>query len=96
MALELAAAHSDRLNCVFVDLQKAYDSVPRAKLFEVLWCELGVAPSTIKCLHRMYTNIRASILIGQAFSRPFEMHEGVRQGCPASPLVFSLYVDRIE
>ena len=96
MALELASARGDCLYCVFVDLQKAYNSVPCAKLFEVLWCELGVAPSTIKCLHHMYTDIRASILIGQAFSRPFEMREGVRQGCPASPLVFSLYADRIE
>ena len=96
MVLELAAARGNCLYCVFVNLQKAYDSVPCAKLFEVLWHKLGVAPSTIKCLHHMYTDIRASILIGQAFSRPFKMHEGVRQGCPASPLVFSLYADCIE
>ena len=44
----------------------------------------------------MYTDIRASVLIGRAFSQPFDMREGVRQGCPASPLVFSLYADRIE
>ena len=94
--MELAAARGDRLDCVFVDLQKAYDSVPCAKLFEVLWRELGVAPSTIKCLHRMYTDIQASILIGWAFSRLFEMREGVPQGCLASLLVFSLYADRIE
>ena len=24
------------------------------------------------------------------------MYEGVRQGCPAGPLVFSLYMDRLE
>ena len=27
---------------------------------------------------------------------PFDVHAGVRQGCPASPLVFSLYMDRLE
>ena len=24
------------------------------------------------------------------------MHEGFREGCPASPLVFSLYIDRLK
>lgn len=51
---------------------------------------------TVKCLLRMYTDISASVLIGRDYSRPFRMVEGVRQGCPASPLVFSLYMDRLE
>ena len=28
-------------------------------------------------------------------SEPFDVAKGVRQGCPASPLVFALYVDRL-
>ena len=41
-ALELAAARGDTVYCTFVDLQKAYDSVPRSHLFATLWGELGV------------------------------------------------------
>ena len=63
--------------CTFVDLQKAYDSVPRTHLFATLWGELGVSQSTIKCLHHMYMDIRASVLIGSVYSRPFDMLDGV-------------------
>ena len=86
----------DPIYCVFVDLQKAYDSVPRKKLFRVLWGELGIDQGTVKSLYRMYHDIRASVLIGSEYSAPFPMREGVRQGCPASPLVFSLFADRVE
>ena len=44
----------------------------------------------------MYTDIKASVCINSQSSEPFMMHEGVRQGCPASHLVFSLYIDRLE
>ena len=44
----------------------------------------------------MYTDIKASFCVNSQFSEPFMMHEGVRQGCPASPLVFLLYMDRLK
>ena len=53
-------------------------------------------PANVKFLAQTYTNIRASVCIAGKFDAPFTMNEGVRQGCPASPLVFSLYMDRIE
>ena len=58
--------------------------------------ELKIDKSTLKCLMRMYTNIKASVCVNGAQAQAFPMHEGVRQGCPASPLVFSLYMDRLE
>ena len=45
---------------------------------------------------RIYTNIKASFCVNSQFSDPFMMHEGVRQGYPSSPLVFSQYMDRLE
>ena len=70
--------------------------MPRGRLFDVLISELGVDLSTVKCLFRMYTDIRAAVCIGQHFSLSFAVNDGVRQGCPASPLVFSLFMDRLE
>ena len=58
--------------------------------------ELQVSKSNLKLLMRMYTDFKASVCIYSQISEPFMMHEGVRQGCPASPLVFSLYMDRLE
>ena len=57
--------------------------------------ELKVSKLNLKLLMRMYTDIRVSVCINSQFCEPFEMHEGVRQGCPVSPLVFSLYMVRL-
>ena len=40
--------------------------------------------------------MRASVCVEGDYGAPFDMREGVRQGCPASPLLFSLYMDRLE
>ena len=58
--------------------------------------ELKVSKSNLKLLMRMYTDIKASVCVNYQFSEPFMMYEGVRQGCPASPLVFLLYMDRLK
>lgn len=44
----------------------------------------------------MYSNIIAAICLDGNYTRAFEMNSGVRQGCPIPPLVFSLYMDRLE
>ena len=44
----------------------------------------------------MYTGILAAMCIGGCFAPAFDMHKGVCQGYPASPLVFSLFMDRLE
>lgn len=74
----MAAARGERLFCCFVDLEKAYDRVPRANLFFVLARELGVSLSTVKCLYRMYAEVRASVWVSSEYTVPFGMAEGVR------------------
>ena len=62
----------------FVDLAKAYDTIPRALLFRALREELGVSPGNVRCLYQMYTDIRASVLLGSSYSAAFAIEEGVR------------------
>ena len=58
--------------------------------------DLQVSKENLKLLMRMYTYIKASVCINSQFSEPFMKHEGVKQGYPASPFVFSLYtLDRL-
>ena len=82
------------LYVVFVDLTKAYDSVDRTTLFEAMVHELGVAPGTVAILRRMYADVQACVLWDSLLSLQFCL--GVLQRCPASPIVFSLFLDHLE
>ena len=79
-----------------MDLQKAYDKVSRAQLMTTLLNKLCIGPENVKFLTQMFMGIQAAVCIGGHFAPAFDMHEGVQQGCPASPLVFSLFMDRLE
>ena len=36
------------------------------------------------------------MVVDNELSEPFDLNEGVRQGCPASPTVFAIYIDQLE
>ena len=47
-------------------------------------------------LETMYAADRACALTAEGLTELFECDIGVRQGCPASPLLFKLYLDELE
>ena len=80
--------HGNHLFCCFVDLQKAYDKVPRARLMIALLDELCIAPENVKFLVQMYTGIWAAMCIGGYFAPAFDMHEGFNRGVLLAPWFF--------
>jgi hypothetical protein len=71
---------------LFVDLVKAFDSVPRGVLFEVLR-KFGVPPHLIHVIKRMNTDLMVTFdLGGEPVAVPCTV--GVKQGCPLSPTLF--------
>ncbi|KAK3507428.1 hypothetical protein QTP70_020629 [Hemibagrus guttatus] len=79
----------------FVDLEKAFDRVPRGILWEVLW-EYGVHGPLLRAVRSLYNRSRSLVRIASYKSDMFPLHVGLRQGCPLSPVLFIVFMDRIS
>ena len=79
----------------FVDLAKAFDSINH----NLLWLKLsamGISTKMLKLLQHMYRTARSVVSYDGFTSSEFPCHKGVRQGCPLSPLLFSLFISDLE
>ena len=64
-------------------------------MWEVL-AERGLSGDTIAALKSMYEKDKACVLTQEGLTELFRCTIGVKQGCPASPLLFGLYIDQLE
>jgi hypothetical protein len=82
--------------CCFVDFKKAFDIVPHEVLWHVL-VGLEVEGRFLRCLPAMYA--KDTIRINhqsEGVTYNFRCQQGVKQGCPLSPLLFGLYLDALK
>jgi hypothetical protein len=85
---------SNNLKCAFIaiDQEKAFDYVDWGFMHKVV-ARMNFGPiirGIIKCL---YTRVQSAILSNGTLSEFFDVHRGVRQGCPLSPLLFVLVLE---
>ena len=79
------------LEICFIDLAKAYDSVDRVLLWEIL-ARFGVPPRMIKVIRMSHDGMRARVQLDDGdFSAWFNVCQGLRQGCVLSPLLFNIF-----
>ena len=83
-----------KLYVTFVDYRKAFDSVNRTRLWEVLK-GAGLSSKFLLMLKAMYCKVQACVRWGQEFSEFFDCPSGVKQGAVESPLIFSLYINAV-
>ena len=75
----------------FIDLQKAYDSVDRTLLWQVL-ARLGTPPQMIEVIRHFHDGMRACVRSCDGrCSEWVEVAQGLRQGCVLSPLLFYVF-----
>uniref|UniRef100_A0A3P9PV83 Reverse transcriptase domain-containing protein n=1 Tax=Poecilia reticulata TaxID=8081 RepID=A0A3P9PV83_POERE len=79
----------------FVDLEKAFDRVPRGALWGVLR-EYGVPGPLIWAVRSLYDRCQSLVRIAGSKSGSFPVRVGLRQGCPLSPILFITFMDRIS
>ncbi|KAJ4439157.1 hypothetical protein ANN_15114, partial [Periplaneta americana] len=77
---------------LFIDFKKAYDSVKREVLYDIL-IEFGIPKKLVllikMCLSETYSRVR----IGQFLSDAFPIHCGLKQGDALSPLLFNFALE---
>ena len=75
----------------FVDFKKAFDSIPRHKLFQKL-LDYKINGKFYHCLVNIYSNDISCIKIADQITPTFIANQGVKQGCILSPLLFNIYL----
>jgi hypothetical protein len=84
------------LFCCFVDLAKAYDSVPRDLLWQRLH-DVGVRGRMLHAIKGLYdVGVDMHIKTANGTLDPVCASVGVKQGCPLSPTLFGLYIDGLQ
>ena len=79
----------------FVDLEKAFDTVPRKMAMATLrW--MGAPESEVKMGEAMYENTTGRVVVGSGMSNEFQVNIGLRQGSALSPLLFILVMELIS
>uniref|UniRef100_A0A8C6W0Z1 Reverse transcriptase domain-containing protein n=1 Tax=Nothobranchius furzeri TaxID=105023 RepID=A0A8C6W0Z1_NOTFU len=79
----------------FVDLEKAFDRVPRGALWGVLR-EYGVPGPLIRAVRSLYDRCQSLVRIAGSKSGSFPVRVGLCQDCPLSPILFITFMDRIS
>uniref|UniRef100_K7EZ57 Reverse transcriptase domain-containing protein n=1 Tax=Pelodiscus sinensis TaxID=13735 RepID=K7EZ57_PELSI len=87
--IEQSAEWQRQLYVNFVDFEKAFDSVDRDRLWQILRA-YGIPYYMVKLIRSFYKNYSCCVGGSDIW---FEVKTGVRQGCVMSPLLFNLVID---
>ncbi|KAK3571603.1 hypothetical protein QTP86_015338 [Hemibagrus guttatus] len=83
------------LHCVFVDLEKAYDRVPREELWYCMR-NSGVAEKYVRVVQDMCERSRTVVRCAVGQTEEFKVEVGLHQGLALSPFLFVIVMDQLS
>ena len=82
------------LAVVFIDYSKAFDSIHRERMFEILEA-YGIPGIIIDAIKAIYTDSTALVISSDGVKDPFPILAGVLQGDALAPFLFVVVLDYI-
>jgi Reverse transcriptase (RNA-dependent DNA polymerase) len=92
--MERHREHKRDLHMIFIDLEKAYDKIPR----NIMWWALKrklVPTKYVTLIKDMYTNVVTCVRTCDGESDTFPIKIGLHQGSALSSYIFTLVMDEI-
>ncbi|KAK3564719.1 hypothetical protein QTP86_024874, partial [Hemibagrus guttatus] len=83
------------LHCVFVDLEQAYDRVPREELWYCMR-KSGVTEKYVRVVQDMYERSRTVVRCAVGQTEEFKVEVGLHQGSALSPFLFAIVMDQLS
>ncbi|KAK3556187.1 hypothetical protein QTP70_005580 [Hemibagrus guttatus] len=83
------------LHCVFVDLEKAYDRVPREELWYCMR-KSSVAEKYVRVVQDMYERSRTVVRCAVGQTEEFKVEVGLHQGSAMSRFLLAMVMDQLS
>ena len=93
MLMEKYREGQRELHCVFVDLEKAYDRVPRKELWYCMRTS-GIVEKYVQLVQDMYERSETVVRCAVGTTKSFKVKVGLHQESALSPFLFAVIKDR--
>ena len=94
LPIELTWQNGSNVYSCLLDASKAFDCIHFGKLFAIL-IERNVPLCFIRLILDAYTRQQSRVSWNNWFSKYFSVSNGVKQGGVISPILFSIYIDKL-
>ena len=94
MLMERYREGQRELHCVFVDLEKAYDRVPREELWYCMRKSI-IVEKYVQLVQDMYEGSETVVRCAVGNKESFKVKVGLHQGSALSPFLFAVTMDRL-
>ena len=76
----------------FIDFKKAFDSIHRGKMIQILRA-YGIPPNLLRAIEKMYSGTKAKVVTPDGETELFDITAGVLQGDTLAPFLFVIVLD---